>query len=172
VRLTASDLLRSEASSVTTAASFSTGGNIHIQGEDIQLLDGTQVTATVAGGTGNGGNVTIHAKTLVGLGNSDITARADQGFGGNIVIAAEVVLLSKDSDLNASSNVIGQEGVVEVNAPRVDISSNLAVLPESLLDIEAFMPKRCTGTEDELSTFVVRGRDGIPPQPSALRMGR
>lgn len=172
LRITASELLRSEASSVTTAASFSTGGNILIQGGDIQILDGTQVTATVAGGTGNGGNVTIHAKTLVGLGNSDITARADQGFGGNIAIEAEAVLLSKDSDLNASSNVIGQEGVVEVNAPRVDVSNNLAVLPESLLDIEAFMPKRCAVREDELSTFVVKGRDGIPPRPESLIAGQ
>jgi large exoprotein involved in heme utilization and adhesion len=172
VRITASDLLRSEASSITTAASFATGGNIQIQAGDIQILDGTQVTATVAGGTGNGGNVTIHARTLAGLGNSDITARADQGFGGNITIGAEVVLLSKDCDLNASSNVVGQEGTVAVNAPRVDVGNNLAVLPESLLDINAFLPKRCAAREDEVSTFVVKGRDGIPPQPYSLVAGQ
>jgi large exoprotein involved in heme utilization and adhesion len=172
VRLRAAELLRSEASSITTAASAATGGNIEIEAGDIQLLDGTQVTATVAGGEGNGGNVTIRARTVAGLGNSDITARADQGFGGNITIGTEVVLLAKDCDLNASSNVVGREGTVAVTAPRVDVGNNLAVLPESMLDINAFLPKRCVDREDELSTFVVKGRDGIPPQPDGPVAGR
>ena len=50
--------------------------------------------------------------------------------------------------------------------------NNLAVLPESLLDIDAFLPKRCVDREDEMSTFVVKGRDGIPPQPDGPVTGR
>jgi len=172
VRIMASELLRSEASSVTTAASFSTGGNILIQGGDIQILDGTKVTATVAGGTGNGGNVTIHANTLVGLGNSDITAKADQGYGGNITIDALSVFTTKDVDFDASSNVTGREGKVEVRSPVTDISSGIVDLPAAFLNIDAFLPKQCAEREEEASSFIVRGRDGLPPQPESLFAGQ
>ncbi len=163
-----SALLRSENSSIMTSAEEALGGNISITSKDVQLTGNSAVTASVASGEGSGGNVDITTTTLVALEDSDITARADQGYGGNITINAHAVLFSDDIDLNASSNVAGREGTVEVNAPAIDISGNLADLPETFLRIEAVLPKRCAEKEEELSSFIVKGRDGLPPQPDSL----
>ena len=76
-------------------------------------------------------------------------------------------LASPNSLVSASSN-LGLPGTVDISAPLIDISGNLAVLPSSYLDVNALVPKKCTEREKEMSSFVVKGRDGIPPQPDSL----
>lgn len=171
ISLYASDSLVCDHSAITTAADRSTGGNIDISAGQVQLTGGSQITATVAGGSGTGGNVTINSDVFAAIEDSDITARADQGFGGNITINSKAVILSKDIDLNASSNVVGREGKVEVNAPNIDISGKLAGMPVWFLSADALMPKPCAEREEEASSFVIRGRDGLPVQPDSLLQG-
>ncbi len=161
------DLLNSENSSIATKAENAAGGNINIYGNDVQLLSNSEITASVASGEGGGGNVTLDVDTLVALDDSDITARADEGFGGNITINAKAVFFSDDIDLDASSNVEGREGAVQINSPVVDISGDLVVLPKRFLDVEELLPSSCetrTGEEEE-SSFTISGRDSLPAKP-------
>jgi filamentous hemagglutinin family protein len=168
IDLVATELFQSERSSVTAEASQAEGGNIRITSPNIQLLDQSAVTATVAGGEGGGGDVTLHATTLVALDNSDITANADRGPGGNISIEAQAFFRSPDSDVTASSR-LGISGTVEVHAPDANLSGSLIKLPESFLEAAALLPQPCAArTGDPLSSFVIRGRDGIPIAPDEL----
>lgn len=153
-------------SALTTEAAFASGGNIALQATSVRLAEQSAISATVGGGYGDGGNVTVSARGIAAVGNSDITARADQGFGGRITINAEAFLRGRDVDLDASSNVIGNEGVVEVNAPKLDISGSLVVLPAAFLDASGLLSDPCLASHaSQESSFVVRGRGGIPAQP-------
>jgi filamentous hemagglutinin family protein len=166
------DMLRSDNAFITTEALKAAGGNIQLNARDLILTDRSAITASVAAGEGGGGNVSIGANVLVALDDSDITAKADQGYGGNITIDALSVFTTKDVDFDASSNVTGREGKVEVRSPVTDISSGIVDLPAAFLNIDAFLPKQCAEREEEASSFVVRGRDGIPPQPESLFTGQ
>lgn len=155
-------------SQVTTEAAYAGGGNIELSADSVRLSSHSAISATVGGGYGDGGNVTLTARGIAAVENSDITARADQGFGGRITINAEAFLRAPDVDLDASSNVIGNEGVVEVNAPMLDISGSLVVLPATFLDASGLLNDPCAvGHAGQASSFVIRGRGGIPAQPDA-----
>jgi len=166
------DMLRSDNAFITTEALNAAGGNIDLKARDMILTDRSAVTSSVAAGEGGGGNVSIKANVLVALDDSDITAKADQGYGGNITIDALSVFTTKDVNFDASSNVTGREGKVEVRSPVTDISSSIVDLPAAFLNIDAFLPKQCAEREEEASSFVVRGRDGLPPQPESLFAGQ
>jgi len=166
------DILRSDNASITTEALKAAGGNIHLEARDMILTDRSAVTSSVAAGEGGGGNVSIRANVLVAFDDSDIKAKADQGYGGNITIDALSVFTTKDVNFDASSNVTGREGKVEVRSPVTDISSSIVDLPAVFLNIDAFLPKQCAEREEEASSFIVRGRDGLPPQPESLFAGQ
>ncbi len=165
ITLTVGDLIQLRGSSLTTATEDADGGNIRIDPRLLRLTD-SSITATVKGGTGNGGNIDILARTVI-LDHSAIIANAEFGNGGNIDIASTVFLASPDSTVSASSR-FGLQGTVEISAPYVDLVGNMADLPESLLNIDALLPKPCVESAEEASSFVVRGRDGLPPQPDSL----
>jgi large exoprotein involved in heme utilization and adhesion len=165
IRMTAHKIFDGQNSAVTTGASQSVGGNIEIIANTLKLRN-TPVTASVKEGVGRGGNVTLTAPSIVALDNSDITARANQGFGGNITINANVFLRDFDVRLDASSQVFGNDGTVEINAPDLDLSAALVTLPASYLNAAAQLSQRCAAVEmDTRSSFVVRGRDVLPPGP-------
>jgi filamentous hemagglutinin family protein len=171
IRVT-SGTFRMEGSSVKTGADNAVGGNIQIISGDIQLTGDSAITASVAQGEGSGGNVTLDTGALAALEDSDITASADQGFGGNITINAQGVFFSQDIDLNASSNVVGREGTVEVRSPQLDLSGSLVALSPSFLSVASLFSERCTARSGgTYSSFVVVGRDGIPIEPDGLLPG-
>jgi filamentous hemagglutinin family protein len=161
------EAIRLDGSSITAATENADGGNIIV---DPWLLDLTNsaITATVKGGTGNGGNLTITANNVI-LDHSRMTANAEYGSGGNISITSTVFLPSPDSVVSASSH-FGLQGNVEISAPFVDLGSTIAELPETFLSVEGFSPKACVERAEQMSSFVVKGRDGLPPQPDALLM--
>lgn len=165
VTISASQLINADRSVITTGADQSSGGNILLEGETIRL-HATPVTATVAGGTGDGGNVTLNAAAIAATHDSDITARADRGRGGRILIDADVFLRDGTVDLDASSNVAGNEGVVEVNAPQTDVSAGIKQLPADFLDAAALLRDKCTARSTaDRGSLVVTGMDSVPPGP-------
>lgn len=169
ILLRVGNLARMEDSTITTGALYASGGNIDIRAGSMTMANNSAITATVGGGFGDGGNVTVTADGIAAVGNSDITARADQGHGGRIVIDSKVFLRTADVDLDASSNVSGNEGVVEVNAPKLDISGNLVVLPSNYLDVTALLDNPCLRRyAGQASSLVLRARGGIPLEPDGL----
>jgi filamentous hemagglutinin family protein len=164
-------LFQVDDSTVTTGAERAGGGNIDIQAGSVTLRNESAITASVGGGSSDGGNVSITTDGFAAVGNSDITARADLGHGGRIAVGSKVFLRTPDVDLDASSNVSGNEGVVEVNAPKLDISGNLVVLTSNYLDLSGLLDNPCLGRYVDASSFLVRSRGGLPSEPDGLLPG-
>jgi large exoprotein involved in heme utilization and adhesion len=153
-------------STMSTEAESAAGGNIEIRADTLQLTRASPISASVKRGQGGGGNVTINAESFAALENSDITARADTGFGGDITINAKAFLRSPDVNLNASSNIIGNEGNVQINTPDLDIAGSISNLPTSFLNAASLLSSHCAArTTKNMSSFVVTGAGGVPPGP-------
>ena len=164
------DTFHSDNGSVTTESEGGWGGEITITGNAVVLESESQITANARFGEEDvaGGNVFIDTGALVLLDGSSITAQAEEGgaYGGNIEINSQAVIFTgrPDEAFNASSNVEGREGKVTITAPAVDIGSGLAVLPAEFIDVEALMPKQCATRAEDMSSFIVKGRDIFAPE--------
>lgn len=165
ITILATDTFRSEHGTIATAATSENGGNIILGAGSLAHLSDSQITATVAGGRGNGGNITIEPTSTV-LNRSTITANAFGGPGGNVRITSDVFLASPDSSVTASS-ALGVDGLVDIQSPITSISGSFAPLPETFVNTSELLPVRCAARlrNGQSSSFVVRGRDALPPTP-------
>lgn len=152
------------------------GGDISLQVQDLIEMRNGSAIATSAANNGSGGNITINTPFIVAIPNedSDIIANADQGSGGRIRINATGVYglekrarLTLKSDINASSNVEGLDGVVEINTPDVDPNSGLLNLPTVLVDTSVAHICDAGGSQAQ-SEFIVTGRGGLPQNPGEV----
>ncbi|NEO94031.1 MAG: S-layer family protein, partial [Moorea sp. SIO3G5] len=125
----------------------------------------------------SGGNIDIDTETLVGLGNSDITANAQEGEGGRVEINAQGIFglefrvrETLGNDITATSNLGPSfSGEVILNTPDLDPTSGLIELPGSLVDAEAILANDLCGFENNRiaggSSFTITGKGGLPPTP-------
>jgi filamentous hemagglutinin family protein len=159
----------------STSALGTGGGNISLSDLNLLLLRGNSEISTNAEGEGNGGDITINTDLLIGLDNSDITATAIKGRGGNIQINTQGIFgieprsqRTPRSDITASSE-LGVDGLVEINRPDVDPTSELVVLPAEIVDVSGLVAQGCAAVGGNVaggSQFVVTGRGGLPPNPT------
>ena len=150
--------------------------NIKLFSRDIRLLNRSLIL-TDAKDTTIGGNITINTDTLVGLGNSDITANADQGSGGRVEINAKGIFglefrddLTPHNDITSTSNLgSSSNGEVILKITQVDPTSGLNELPGILVDAEAILANDLCGFENDRiaggSSFTITGKGGLPPTP-------
>ncbi len=150
--------------------------NIKLFSRDIRLLNRSLIL-TDAKDTTTGGNITINTDTLVGLGNSDITANADKGEGGRVEINAKGIFglefrdsPTPDNDITSTSNLgSSSNGDVILNISQVDPTSGLNELPGILVDAEAILANDLCGFENDRiaggSSFTITGKGGLPPTP-------
>jgi filamentous hemagglutinin family protein len=149
----------------------STGGNrsnITVNAQVLSLQRRSQIT-TNATGNASGGNINLNADVLVGAGNSDIVAQAEQGTGGNIAIDSQALIgleprsvLTPGNDINASSR-LGFNGNINIENPNINPNAGLIELPEDVVDPSQQISQVCNSTQD--SQFIVTGRGGIPENP-------
>jgi filamentous hemagglutinin family protein len=125
---------------ITTAATSSDGGNIHLESPSM-FMDGGRVTTAVGTGQGNGGNMEIKVGTLV-MRDGTISANAFGGDGGNIHITADPLIKSADSSITASS-ALGVDGTISLDSPVVDPTGQLLAPKASFLDAGAILAGRC-----------------------------
>jgi filamentous hemagglutinin family protein len=144
-------------------------GNITLNANLINLRRNSQIT-TNATGSASGGNINLNSQFILGLENSDIVARAQQGSGGRIAIATQGLIgleprlaLTPESDINASSQV-GLNGTINISNPNVDPESGVVELPTELVDASQQVAQVCGGAQD--NQFVATGRGGVPVDPS------
>ena len=106
------------------------------------------------------------------MNDSKVTAQATQGLGGNITINTHAFLhdaADVNDVLNASSQVTGNSGTVQDNAPTTDLHGSLTVLPTTYLDAAAQLTPRCgAGNLDSRSRFTVRERGALPLAPDEV----
>ena len=137
-------------------------GNINLTSGFLLLRHNSNIT-TNAGNQANGGNITIETVNLVALENSDITANAVRGQGGDIIITAQGLFLSLDSEITASSE-FGVDGVVTINNPEADENAALLELPEDTTDPSQQIAEGCAWVKT--NSFTVTGRGGTVENPT------
>jgi len=152
------------------------GGNIKLDVEDLILMRNHSAIATTAANNGSGGNIEINSPFIIAVPteNSDIIADADQGSGGRITINATGIYGIEErpqqrtqfSDINASSNVAGLSGTVELNTPNIDPNSGLIELPTIPVDTE--VRAGCYSPGYAQSSFTIIGRGGLPTNPKDI----
>jgi filamentous hemagglutinin family protein len=155
-------------SAITATAAENLGGNIDVfVASKLDMVD-SEVTASVGSGSGSGGNITFTGKTAV-LNNVRMTATADEGFGGNILLANDSVLISANTVLDASSGDPAKDGEVVITSPAAIIDASVATLEVDFLDASALMRPRCAAREaGDVGSFVVARRRGLPTSPEGL----
>ncbi|MEE4356316.1 MAG: filamentous hemagglutinin N-terminal domain-containing protein, partial [Desulfococcaceae bacterium] len=159
-----SDEVHMNNSSVTTEARQADGGNIRFLAEGRVNLTDSDITASVGGGEGNGGNIEMDYGMAI-LDHSRIIAKAEGGSGGNIQFIGDHFIRSGDSVIDASSR-FGIDGSVNFSSPEADISGNLAVFPENFLMASQWLQTPCRNKSlEDVSRFLLSGRDGIPALP-------
>ncbi|MBF0100914.1 MAG: S-layer family protein [Desulfobacterales bacterium] len=148
-------------SDFTTEAINAGGGQMTVNTKNLLYLRDSRITTSVQIGAGDGGDINIDPK-YVSLNQSKIIANAYEGRGGNIHIVADRFIQSLGSIVDASSK-LGIDGTVEIISPDVDVSSELAVLPDNFLDATQWASTPCSQRLGEkVSRFVISTRDGIP----------
>jgi filamentous hemagglutinin family protein len=170
VTVTTPALTIDEGGGISATSELTTGGNLLINADHLKLLNDSEISSSVFGdATTQGGDVTFNSTNVAALNGSKITAQAKQGKGGNIVVNAEVFLHDAptiDDVLNASSEVSGNDGTVQNNAPTTDISGSLVTLNPSYLDAASQFSGRCGVSDPEgKNRFIVQGRGVLPPSP-------
>ncbi|MCB1921849.1 MAG: hypothetical protein KDJ28_18010 [Candidatus Competibacteraceae bacterium] len=170
IEVTTSKLTLDDGGLVIGEAERASGGVITLQVDHLKLLNGSEISSSVSGDDfSDGGNVTLNGANVVALDGSSITATARQGKGGNITVNAGVFLHNAadvQDVLNASSQRIGNDGTVQNNAPQVDISGSLTVLPSRYSDAAARLGRRCGPIDsDERNNFIVQGHGALARSP-------
>lgn len=151
-------------SSITTEAAQASGGNIKLGATDQIILQNSAVSASVLGSSGGGGDVNIDPNFVI-LQNSRVLAQAVQGPGGNIFITANFFLADSGSLVDASSQ-FGVSGTVSIQSPANSLSGGIRPLPQGMLQAAALLHQRCAAQlNGQASSFVVAGRDALPPEP-------
>jgi hypothetical protein len=166
ITLRAADSLRVNAGEIRSSSEASGGGEITIRvSELVDLRQGAIESSVFGGAETTAGDIMIDPRFLV-LDRSSIIARADAGRGGNIRIAADNLILSPDSVINAEAGDEGIDGTVVVSMPEVDLSGGLVVLEGALLDAASQLRERCGARRDiGASSFTGVGRGGLPASP-------
>lgn len=170
ITLTTPNLLIDDGGGIFASSLLASGGNIIVNADHLKLYNGAEISSSVFGDQfSDGGNVTINSGNFVALNGGKITAQATQGRGGNLLVNAEVFLhdaANIGDVLNASSQVTGNDGTVQNNAPEPDPGGSLTVLPTRYRNVADQMDRRCrAGSPDQRSRFIVRGRGSLPPGP-------
>ncbi len=148
-------------SSITTDAASAGGGQITIYARKLIYLLNSQITTSVADGFGFGGDIFIDPINLV-MHNSQILARAFAGDGGAITIIADNFIQSDNSLVDATSQR-GNNGAIEIIAPDTDINADLAPLLGDFLDAASWVVERCSARlGGATSSLTVAGQGGVP----------
>ncbi|NEQ95142.1 MAG: filamentous hemagglutinin N-terminal domain-containing protein [Cyanothece sp. SIO2G6] len=173
LQIAADTLLLDSSGSITASTASGEGGNIRLQVQDLLLLQNASLISVEARGMGNGGNLVIDASGIVGLDNSDIVANAVFGNGGSIQIATQAIFglefqeeLTPASDITASSQ-FGVSGTVNITELEVDPRAEATELTTEFVNLSTIIVHGC-GAQIQGNEFIMTGRGGIPPIPTAL----
>lgn len=142
---------------VSTAAPASNGGNIHLFAP-LFALNASTITGRAGG---NGAAITIDAAdppdaTIVTLGNGSVIDGIAGGMEKPVTIGATELLLSSDS------RILTDKPAFTVDT---DVAGRLAAIRGALLTTGSQLVPQCANVSSELSSFVITGRDGLPPAP-------
>ena len=165
-------------SAINTQSEAGAGGDIRLEVTRWIEAIGSTISTSVLGGAGGGGDITIRMGgepdvAVMILDRSRLLAQADRGPGGNMRIVTDLFVPSAPPQtvVDASSQ-FGIDGEVQIDAPDASIVGTLATLPAAFLDAVGLIREGCIARAPEsTSTFLVRGRGGLPAAPGGLLPG-
>ena len=154
--------------------------------EDITLRDNSFISAQ-AFGDADGGNLNIDARYIiafpsVGTGN-DLVATADGGTGGVVdlrgvealfglqprdaISANNQFIPNNTNDIDASSNIPGQDGTVALDPGSLNPIQGASELPTNIVVPEETTAQACRANREiaAQNSFSIEGRGGIIPEP-------
>ena len=122
------DIRLEDAASIDTSGSG--GGNVLLQGQNVQLTDGSAILANTAG-SDPGGSIIVRASELVELvGNSEndtfpsrllaLVELGASGAGGNILVEAEHVTMRDGGQMQNTTFGSGNSGTLTIRATEVE----------------------------------------------------
>jgi len=162
--ITAPRLTLTDGGGISAQSTRTTGGNLFINVADLRLFNSQISTSVYGDAMTEGGNVEINSRTVVAFDGSTITAQAKQGKGGHIVVNTDAFFhdaASIDDVLNASSDVSGNQGTVEVNTA-IDVNSAVGIGTRQS-DLNDANPDPCARRKGQKkSTLTQVGRGGLP----------
>jgi len=135
ILINTSEIFQMNSSSVTTAAEQARGGDITLKAKQVQLNNGTLISAE-SSGVGDAGNIDITASDSLLMRNSAITTEAKQADGGNINIKSGYMVQLIDSKITAS---VG--GGPETIGGNITIDPHYVVLNDSQIIANAYEGK-------------------------------
>jgi large exoprotein involved in heme utilization and adhesion len=180
------DSLTLENGNISTTSAQGSGGNITVNADEIILFGDSNISTFVPLGAGGGGNIAITADFVIALDDSDILAFSADGRGGNIDLSQTTFF---GQNPNIASGTLSREALLELDGNnRVDINAtggvasgqifindssfvenSLTNLEDAIIDTAALTSGSCIArTEEEQGSFVITGRDGIPPRPGDI----
>jgi large exoprotein involved in heme utilization and adhesion len=158
-------------SSVTTAASQASGGQVTFTAPDMIHLVNSSIITSVAGSNADtaGGNITIDPQFVV-LQNSQILAKAFAGTGGAIDITATSAFIADPVSIVDASSTLGISGTVNIQSPLQNVGGELTALPQEFSSAAALLAQQCAARAagGTFSTFVVAAREGLPVEPGGF----
>jgi filamentous hemagglutinin family protein len=180
------DLANTARIDAATQSPTGESGKIDLQiAEDITLRDNSFISAQ-AFKDADGGNLNIDARFIVaypnnGTGN-DLVATADQGRGGNINLNAEQIfgietgeaindqgdfIRNNNNNLDASSDVFGFDGSVNINISDINPVQGATELPSNVVEAKQATEQTCSADRNGRATngLAIAGRGGVHPAP-------
>ncbi|MCL1464939.1 filamentous hemagglutinin N-terminal domain-containing protein [Argonema galeatum] len=175
---------------ITNATGGTSGGNIVVDSQLLQLRDSSAIATNATGSEVKGGNITLNTDAIAALENSDISANSINSFGGRVTINAQAIygaqlrtreelqsLLNTDdptlldprklpsSDITATGANSSLSGTVTIDTPDVDTSAGLITLQDNLVDATTLVASSCRSRGKEQNQLILTGRDSLPPNP-------
>lgn len=167
---------------ISTTAERSSGGNISIFADQVQLEGDADILSRTFNRTGDGGNIMIQAADFViALGDSDIIASAFEGKGGDITLETpgffgenfSLATLGDDPDvldgnervdINATGSASGIVTVPDVSFLEDDLTS----LPDTLVAADQLIANSCIARSVAgQGKLVETGSDGGVSSPNS-----
>ncbi|MDV2998141.1 MAG: hypothetical protein N4J56_007846 [Chroococcidiopsis sp. SAG 2025] len=152
---------------ITATSTSGEGGDIFLNSQNLQLRNGSSISATagLAGGGGNGGNIIIDTDSLAAVNRSSITANAFTGRGGNIQITTQGIFQSPDSRFDASSQ-FGVDGTVEVRSLGLEPDEALVPYNRVFIPMDEVMKNSCFAQRKKKQVrLVITDNGGLPAGP-------
>ena len=168
ISLKAGDTIRLDNSTITSQATKAFGGNITLTAKELIQLNDSQVRTRVQEGSGSAGSITFDPDFIV-IRNSDVLSTAVFGDGGPIsMVANDAILIDSFSNVDASSQ-FGGSGTINIQAPIKFLSGAIVPLESQPVEVATLYSARCAaGAGGNFSTFVNSKTDSLPPIPGTF----
>jgi filamentous hemagglutinin family protein len=149
---------------ITATAKRSGGGQISIHSDELIYMSDSQISSSVSQGAGMGGDININSNILL-VNKGEISAKAYNGDGGAIYVKNNHFLKSSDTLISATSER-GNDGIVQIESPDLEITSDMVQLANNILNAEIWVNDRCNErTGDNISHLIVKTKYGRPHSP-------